>query len=39
LILTRQEAIHGKGFSIVRRPELQDIYGSMVDYGKIKVNL
>ena len=33
----RQEAIHAKGFSIVQRPELRDIYGNQVEYGKIKV--
>jgi hypothetical protein len=36
--LATQEEIHAKGFSIVRNPELQDIYGSQVDYGKIKVS-
>lgn len=33
----RQDAIHSKGFSIVQRPELRDIYGNQVEYGKIKV--
>lgn len=37
--MANQEAIHAKGFSIVQRPELRDIYGSQVEYGKIKVNL
>jgi len=32
-----QEAIHQKGFSIVQNPELRDIYGNQVDYGKVKV--
>jgi len=36
--LADQEKIHEKGFSIVSRPELRDIYGNApVDYGKIKV--
>jgi len=33
----RQDAIHAKGFSIVQRPELRDIYGNQVEYGKVKV--
>jgi len=37
--LVNQEAIHAKGFSIIGRPEVHDPYGSVVDYGKIKVNL
>ena len=37
--MANQELIHSKGFSIVNRPELRDIYGNQVEYGKVKVNI